>query len=55
METETYTMEYRCLNCGTTHTEQVPKGTGADMGHGKCPYCGESRRQEFTYKKPERY
>lgn len=40
MEEKTYSMTYKCWNCGLSFTKHITKGTPALEKGGKCPYCG---------------
>ena len=51
--TETYRMEYTCINCGTKHIANVTKGDKAFQGNNECPYCGMKRSWNFIHKKPQ--
>lgn len=53
---ETYTMLFKCTNCGTEFLREVEKGRYAwDLG-GTCPYCnvkdGAVIGKTFGYRKP---
>ena len=36
---DTYSMEFRCRNCGTVYSVCIPKGEKALGKGGICPYC----------------
>jgi len=37
---KTYTMHYKCCNCGSTFSKKVLFGKRAFGAGGKCPHCG---------------
>jgi DNA-directed RNA polymerase subunit RPC12/RpoP len=36
----TYSISYRCANCGKIYTKEIQKGATADGRGGECPNCG---------------
>ena len=36
----TYTLSFKCKNCGHIYSRDLPKGTAAEGRAGPCPNCG---------------
>jgi len=44
----TYTMYYKCCNCGSTFSKKVPLGQRALGAGGKCPHCGIADYSDYS-------
>jgi DNA-directed RNA polymerase subunit RPC12/RpoP len=43
----TYTISYRCTNCGAIYEKEVQKGLTAEGRGGECPTCGIHDGEEY--------
>lgn len=46
----TYTMRFKCYNCGTIFTKEIPRGKETKGHGGECSYCGVVDLLELSHK-----